>query len=86
LARKTNYAPWLKINKYKLLDEDDEINCSWDGGFIKHWNNPDVKNDMGVNSNYSRNWTGCRDQGETWNYTEGRNGTQSIWDNKELYT
>jgi hypothetical protein len=86
LARKRNYAPWLKINKYKLFDQNDKIECAWDGGFTDHWNNPDVQKDMGVYSNYSRNWTGCRDPGEKWNYTEGRNGTQSIWDNKELYS
>ncbi len=41
---------------------------------------------MGIKSNYTRKWAGCRDQDKTWSYTEGRNGTQSIWDNKELYS
>jgi hypothetical protein len=39
----------LKINKYKLSDEDESIDCAWDGGFTAHWNNKDVQKDMGVN-------------------------------------
>jgi hypothetical protein len=49
MARKRNYTPWLKINKYKLSNEDNGINCAWDGGFEAYWNNKTVQKDMGIN-------------------------------------
>lgn len=58
----------------------------WDGGSTAHWNKKDVQKDMGVNANYTRTWSACGGHDESFNYTEGRNGTQSIWDNKELYS
>ena len=88
-----DYTPWMFRNKKKLglvrssaeAEErpvGDLPPCTFGIPLMDFMNDPEVRTQMHI-PEYVQNWTMCKDD---FNYTMFENATQSIWEDKNLYS